>query len=229
VDRREVKQCKNRSRWNLILDMYKGGCISICTTCLLARYEPLVHDIELIRKPWIFRSRCSFSHSDDYREVFSDRLELVRLKLDHGETLEAFFDLGGFIVVGKRLMRKGKISRKAVSLLTPYGLKETDLEIAQQKTVWLAERLSDELEDHGSPWRVDGVRLNDPMYEVRIVSDHGPDSFRQDGFRTVSVPRNLIDDMTDSERPMPETQGRFRATVRQIVQDLKRIENAKGK
>ena len=104
-----------------------------------------------------------------------------------------------------------------------------DMEKAQQKTQWLAERLSDDLEASGMPWRVDGIRFNDSKYEVRIVWEPGVDLFRQDSVRTVAVPQNLVDDMTDSERPMPETQGRFRATIRQIVQDLKRIENAKGK
>lgn len=228
VDDERSERCLNRVQWEIHLDRFRGGYTSLCGSCLLARFDPVMHDVVRIKRLWFLRSRCAFYHSDAYVERVADRVETVQLRLSHGEALEAFGDTYAHAVVGRKIHWNGRTSSASLLwILTPYGMNEDEMIAAQAKIEWLANEISERLKSENMPWYVDGVRLCD-SFEVRFGRRPRPKQFEPLGNFRWNFQRELIDDLRDSDRPRPETQGRFKVGMQELVQALKKGQNMKG-
>ena len=74
-----------------------------------------------------------------------------------------------------------------------------------EKMRWLCEQVHAISRSRGFDWSIDGAEYRNSLYRVRV----------QDGreVKIFDVDRSLVDDMTDSDSPWPETKAKFRAVI----------------
>jgi hypothetical protein len=78
-----------------------------------------------------------------------------------------------------------------------------------EKMKWLCEQVDAISRSSGLDWSADGAEYKNSLYRVRV----------QDGkvVKIFEVDRSLVDDMTDSNSPWPETKAKFRAVIENFL------------
>lgn len=207
-------ECKNRARWWFYQDKFVEGRQAICTTCLLAFLESHVSFAIFMRRPWLFRGRCRWSHEPDYAGLIRKKLEGEAEIGTMEPGVRVGFRSGGprFAVVLAPLHEEDELGEFEIH--TNIGLSRAETESRRRKAAWLAEAVRAAIAEMDPPIRLNSIRAGSESYLVCLTGESS--------VATLRFPRNLIDDMTDPPKPPPETRAKFSAAMQQQTSEAQR-------
>jgi hypothetical protein len=183
---------------------------------MLIRYNDGASFAALIDKPWLSRGTCACCHSGDHALDIEGRRGWYLDEERRSDPLVVVSPYGEFRSYVATMACGADMNEAKFDIQVPRASEKQKAEEIKRKALWLAEQFLDRLKREDYSGRFEGVRFNDSKYilcfaaEKRVLL----------GIKTISVDQDVVDDMCDSPKPMPETKARFKAIVAQGIKEI---------